>query len=304
MLAFKGAARRRTPDGIARAAQFAGCEEAALEAVIAVEAGKSGFDAEGRPKALFEPHVFYRLLAAHGKMTALRAAIAQGLAYKRWGEKPYPHDSYPRIEAACEIDEECALMATSWGLPQILGENFEAAGYASVQDMVAAFAISEDVQLLGLAKFIDHAHLSGALQKRDWAAFARGYNGPSWRKNDYANKLARAYAHAKDATRPAPAPFDAAEKNHSIEKAADRSAKAHSAAAATIAVVAPGAMIAAHNAHMFPWWAVIIGAPIAVIAGLVIWNVALGLRKQAGAAHAASIAPILPEPAPAGAAAP
>ncbi len=44
-----------------------------------------------------------------------------------------------------------------------------------------------------MARFIEKAALSEALTRHDWPAFARGYNGPAWRRNGYASKLARAY---------------------------------------------------------------------------------------------------------------
>src|SRR5690606_33023389 len=48
-------------------------------------------------------------------------------------------------------------------------------------------------QLRLMARYIDKAGLAPALRRRDWAAFAHGYNGPGYRANDYDGKLARAY---------------------------------------------------------------------------------------------------------------
>lgn len=183
----------RTDAGLERAAAIAGCELAVLRAVIRVEAGSHGFDSRGRLTALFEPHIFYRLLAAK-RPDALATAQAAGLAYPSWGARAYPVDSYPRIEAACQIDEELALQSASWGLPQILGQNYKAAGYPSASAMVSAFLKSEDDQLLAMARFIKSQGLSDALRRKDWASFARGYNGAGYRKNAYDDKLAAAYA--------------------------------------------------------------------------------------------------------------
>jgi len=181
------------PDDYARAAGVIGCEPAVFRAVVAVETGGRGFDSKGRLRALFEPHVFYRLLAMPNRGVAIRA----GLAYRQWGTQPYPRDSYPRILAACGVDEEFALRATSWGLPQILGLNHKAAGYESAAAMVAAFVEGEDEQLDAMARFIVAKDLATALARKDWAAFARGYNGRSYAKNAYDRKLARGYAHFK-----------------------------------------------------------------------------------------------------------
>jgi len=180
-----------TPADFARAAATIGCDVAAFRAVVAVETGGRGFDDKGRPKALFEPHHFYRLLSGSKR----KAAIDAGLAYPKWGTRPYPRDSYPRIEAACRIDERVALESTSWGLPQIMGFNFRAAGYASAREMVEAFITGEPSQLEAMARWIVSEGLAVPLRRRDWARFARGYNGPAYAENAYDKKLAKAYAH-------------------------------------------------------------------------------------------------------------
>lgn len=193
----------RTAAGLANAAALIGCDAASLSAVLAVEAGKTGFDHKGRLKALFEPHIFHRVLSK-SRPAALEAATAEGLAYPRWGEQPYPADSYPRILAAAAIDPELARQSTSWGLPQILGLNHELAGYPDAAAMVTAFLISEDEQIAAMARFIGGAKLAGALRRHDWAAFARGYNGAGYARNAYDIKLAAAYARAQSAPRISP----------------------------------------------------------------------------------------------------
>jgi len=49
--------------------------------------------------------------------------------------------------------------------------------------------------------------MAEALRKRNWAAFAKAYNGPGYAKNQYDTKLAASYA-----TFAAPAPAPAAPK--------------------------------------------------------------------------------------------
>jgi hypothetical protein len=188
---FVGKALKASDRGAKAAAAQIGCDDGVLSAVIAVETGGRGFDNKQRPKALFEPHVFYRLLDAKRR----RDAVNAGLAYKKWGTRPYPRDSYPLIVAACQIDEEIALQATSWGLPQILGQNYRAAGFRSSKELVAAFCESEDAQLAAMASFIVANRLDKALVRKDWATFAKGYNGPSYKTLGYDLKLARAYSH-------------------------------------------------------------------------------------------------------------
>jgi hypothetical protein len=45
-----------------------------------------------------------------------------------------------------------------------------------------------------MASFIKNSGLADELQKKNWAGFARGYNGPSYSKNAYDVKLAQAYS--------------------------------------------------------------------------------------------------------------
>ena len=191
---FVGAAKRLEDGDIAIIAEQIGVEEASLRAVLQVETGGKGYDAKNRPKALFERHKFWKELADTPDLQANAAGL--GLAYPKWGEKPYPKDSdgvYGEISAACDIDREAALMSTSWGLGQLMGFNFRLAGCASVEDMVQQAQESELNQLQQWVCFIKSAKLLDELQAKDWAGFAKGYNGPAYAKNQYDVKLAAAY---------------------------------------------------------------------------------------------------------------
>lgn len=187
---FIGPGTRLADTDLPRIGSQIGVGEDEIHAFLDVETSGSGFDAQKRPKALYEPHVAFRHLSGDN----LAQAVKQGLAYRSWGEKPYPHDSYPRILSMMAIDETAALKATSWGLGQVLGENYVDAGYDSPQEMVAAFVESEANQLQGAVNFIKANHLDDELRDHRWASFARGYNGAGYRKNAYDTKLAARYA--------------------------------------------------------------------------------------------------------------
>ncbi|TPM37059.1 N-acetylmuramidase family protein [Mesorhizobium sp. B2-3-2] len=205
---FKGAAVRLDDIALPKLGAKIGVGEDEIHAFLDVETRGHGFDSQGRPVMLFEPHVFYRNLAG----AARSHAVEQGLAYPKWGEKPYPADSYPRLKAACAIDEAAALKSASWGLGQVLGENFKAAGYPTPQTLVSAMMQSEELQLEAAISFIKANHLDAALRSHDWATFAKGYNGAAYKKNGYDTKLAdafRKWSRIKDtpwppATPPAP----------------------------------------------------------------------------------------------------
>ena len=161
-----------------------------IHAFLDVETRGAGFDSKGRIKMLFEPHIFYREI----RPDARARAVEDGLAYKKWGTKRYPRDSYPRLKMAMAHDPEAALRSCSWGLGQIMGFNHKLAGYPSAADMVEAFRRGEKEQLRGAINFIEANALDDDLREHDWHGFARGYNGPGYRKNGYAKKLAQAFA--------------------------------------------------------------------------------------------------------------
>jgi hypothetical protein len=193
---FKGAAKRLADIDLPRIGRMIGVGEDELHAVIDVETSGGGFDDQGRPKMLFEPHVFWREL---GEAKRRRAEV-QGLAYPKWGTRPYPKDSYPRLMLAIQIDRPAALRSASWGLGQIMGFNHKLAGYASVEDMVADMLDDEDRHLTAMVKFIEASGLDDDLRRiralnrpstaADWAPFARVYNGPGYAIHGYHTKLA------------------------------------------------------------------------------------------------------------------
>lgn len=199
---FIGAAKRIEDIDLPRVGAIIGVGEDPIHALIDVESSGSGFDYMGRPKMLFEPHRFFRNL--QGKPSKLDAAIRRGLAYKNWGEQPYPRDSYPRIKEAIKIDETAALMSASWGLLQILGENYAMVGYASVQDMVRDFMADEDKHLEAMIRFVMAAGIDDDLRALEQAktradrlriahVIARVYNGPKYAKHRYHIRIVDQY---------------------------------------------------------------------------------------------------------------
>jgi len=187
---FRGVAAKITDQDLPRIGKTIGVGEDEIHAILDVESSGSGFDKQGRPKMLFEPHVFFRNLTGAKRDEAVRL----GLAYAKWKPGAYPKDSYPRLIQAIAIDETAALKAASWGLGQILGENHKLIGYSSPQALVKAFCESEAKQLEGIVAFLVANKLDGKLRAHDWAGVARGYNGASYAQHGYHTKLAAAFA--------------------------------------------------------------------------------------------------------------
>lgn len=196
---FVGTGRRLAQGDVGDAARVLGIETAVLLAFLEVEAAGRGFDSKNRPKMLFEPHVFWRNLSG-----ALRAAaVAAGLAYAKW-KRNYPADSYPRLEKAIGIAREPAFRSASYGLPQILGENHKAAGFASAEAMFSAMKQGEREQLLAMVTLLKSWGLARHLVGKDftkaesWVPAVERYNGKGFRANNYHGKAAAAYVkHAK-----------------------------------------------------------------------------------------------------------
>ena len=184
-----------TPDkldlkGFALIAGRFNLDVATVRAVNDVEAAGSGFSGDN-VKALYEPHIAFRRTAGVVREQLVEAE----LAYPSQGTHPYPKTSYARIDACAAIaGEEIAALSTSWGLGQIMGFNHEACGYPTAVSMVQGFAKGETHQLEGMLTFISNNDaMLRALRRREWAAFARLYNGPKYAVNKYDDKLAAAY---------------------------------------------------------------------------------------------------------------
>ena len=173
-------------------------EKAALKAIYKVEAGvKSVFLKEDPniPVTLEEGHIFYKYLQNKHKNAAEIAKNNPTICYKSWTKQYYKTglNEYNRYLKAAEIDEECAMLATSWGMGQCMGFNYKACGYNSVKEFVNAMYISEKNQLLAMCNFIkSNNKMYKALQNKDFNTFASIYNGPG-QVEYYGSKLKQAY---------------------------------------------------------------------------------------------------------------
>ncbi len=167
--------------------------EVEADLIRAVEATESAIDSakklsyQGRATILFERHKFHAFTGGlHDSQPDLSNPAAGG--YGKWSAQ------YPKLERAFQLDENAALKAASWGKYQILGENYKACGYGSPREFVEAMINSEQAQLDAFVAFLQSKpEIHRALKKKDWAGFARGYNGPAYDQNQYDQKLRSAY---------------------------------------------------------------------------------------------------------------
>lgn len=202
-LLFQGEKPMRgiTDEDFRKAAQLLDCEPAALKAVQMVETGgKGGFWSNDKPAILFEGHIFWKQLKAVGVNPASVIKGNEDIVYEKWTKAHYAGGvkEYDRLERARKINRAAADASASWGMFQIMGFNHAACGEKTVAGFVEAMCRSEVDQLLLSARFI-HGNkvMLDALQRKNWAAFAKAYNGPAYAQNQYDVKLANAYKKCK-----------------------------------------------------------------------------------------------------------
>ena len=182
-----------------RAAIDLDLQPAHIKAFAEVESTGDGFLSPGKPKILFERHIFYKQLTQNmGELFTAQAAKAYPdlCSPKPYGPGGYGKysEQYAKLEKASEIDKNSAMEACSWGAFQIMGYHWKKMGLGSVQEFVNSVSYSETAQLSLLVRFLKiNPGIILALMERDWAQVAKLYNGPNYKQNNYDTKLRDAY---------------------------------------------------------------------------------------------------------------
>jgi hypothetical protein len=209
--------KKLTDFQIQRTALRYNLETATIKAVCEVESPNGGFDDENNLIFLFEPHIFYQELCKVVPEVRVIEMMKQHptILSKKWNRALYPpliRFTNRKIDwtstmklrrevlsvaiIICErlkVKTEIAYLSASWGMFQIMGFNYELAGYPDVVSMVHDYFDGEGKQLKSFTIFLDKRNLLDELQRKDWASFARGYNGPRYAENQYDTKLKLAY---------------------------------------------------------------------------------------------------------------
>jgi hypothetical protein len=187
-----GTGLRLVEEDFQRAARELGVEAAAIHAVASVESGgRTGFDDQRRPKILFEIHLFrantnHRYDRSHPHISAPYKSPERRRSYRR--------DQWQVIREAFALDPEAAVKSASWGMFQVIGGNYRICGWSNVRQFVDSMYYSEGQHLRAFLGFCRSNNLVRHLRTHNWAAFAAGYNGPSYAENHYDTKMAQAYA--------------------------------------------------------------------------------------------------------------
>jgi hypothetical protein len=175
-------------------------ETAVIKAVNTVESSGRGFFIDGRPKILFEGHIFWKQLQQRGYDPAAMQAGFGDVLYPEWTRKYYYGDKreWDRLAKAISISPkadvaEAAYASASYGLFQIMGFHFKSLGYNDILEFVTDMKESEGMQLKIFGKFLVVNQLTDYLKNHQWADFAKRYNGAGYAANQYDTKLAKAY---------------------------------------------------------------------------------------------------------------
>jgi hypothetical protein len=180
------------------AAATLGVDVPAIRAVAQVESAGSGFGADGRPIIRYELHRFQSKTGGHFHRThpyLSQPSLAAGNPYHNGTQSR----EYSMLFNAMLLKYrggraiEQAIASASWGKFQVMGENWASLGWSSALDFATDMYASEANHLLAFVRFIQHNGLTNALRMHQWAAFAAGYNGPSYAVNNYDTNMERAF---------------------------------------------------------------------------------------------------------------
>lgn len=181
-------------DELATFADRLGCTVRQLRAVAQVESGGAGFDADGRPRILWERHYFWKRLRL--KIPLVSDPVPGG--YTLDANRNGINDSWEKLADACCTAPAWAFESASWGKFQIMGAWWDKLGYSSAAEFAWTMRESEAAHFEALVRYVEKFGLIPALRAIDGnpmncRPFARGYNGPGFAKFSYDSKIAGAW---------------------------------------------------------------------------------------------------------------
>ena len=186
-----------TEEDYRQVAEELGVEVAAIKAVVDIEAGPQhkGFWQPGKPLINFDLSM-YRKFAPRRNVSLSKARKRAPEIFNRPNAKKYGSyqaAQHARLDAAAAIDSISAWESTFWGMFQIGGFNWKLAGAPNREAFVEKMSKSEYEQLRMFADFMNNTGLLKHLRSKNWAAFARLYNGPAYASRGYHTRMATAY---------------------------------------------------------------------------------------------------------------
>jgi LysM repeat protein len=211
-----------TEEDYEKAAKELGCEVEVIKAIAMQETeklkrfGLGSFDKHNRPTIMYERHYFSE--KTQNKYDKINPDLSSPKAYiggharrkeiveyvtKKGGKikktKFVPYDDgkhyglyswqYTKLAKAYALDKDAAIRACSWGMFQVMGDNYAACGFKTPHDFAKAMSKSEREHLKAFVAYCKYNKLEKALKEKDWKKIAQGYNGPQYYKNKYDEKI-------------------------------------------------------------------------------------------------------------------
>lgn len=198
------------------AAQILDCEVEAIKAVAKVESANKGFYDniidynfnyitnnfcfvlfnKRMPIILYERHIFYNLLNKTKNKEEIEKAKKDSSIYNslsgNYGSAS-ALNQYSKLQKAVSINPEIGYQSASYGMFQIMGFNYKSCGFNDLVDFLVAMEAGQKEQLKAFCNFIKSNNLQKYLKNKQWAEFAKRYNGPNYKKNNYDVKMQNEY---------------------------------------------------------------------------------------------------------------
>lgn len=171
-----------------------GADAASVWAIVNVESGKAGYLPDRRPQILFEYGTF------HTQTNGIYDQSNPNVSAPGFGTYPGGAAEYGLLAQAYALNPEAALKSTSWGIAQVMGFNYQAAGYDTVEAFVQDSCASEGAQLRAFQRFLLVNGIADALASQNWQVVARKYNGLG-QVAKYSQSLQTSYAALQDPSR-------------------------------------------------------------------------------------------------------
>jgi hypothetical protein len=160
-----------------------------IKAVAKVESRGNGF-LRGRLVIRFEGHRFQKYTKGRYDKShpTLSHPYMKNCPYNKGQDS-----EYKRLAIAMSLEPTAALMSCSWGVFQIMGDEFWRCGFTTVHEFIDSLKTGELAHLNAFCKFLVSKKLDGYLRNHEWDPLAAGYNGLNYRDNDYAGQMQRQY---------------------------------------------------------------------------------------------------------------
>ena len=173
---------------IERLSQEIKIEPAAAVAVLAVESGGKGFSEIGKVTIRFENHLFHRFWGVNNEKKYFEHFdFSKGQSWKGHVFRKDEKDAWSTfhgdqkkewevLDFARTLDSTTAIMSASYGLPQVIGSNFNRIGYKSPEEMLEYFEKNIRFHILALFDFFSPEMIIN-IRKKNFTEFAADYNG-------------------------------------------------------------------------------------------------------------------------------